>query len=119
EKLAFDGYPAEVAAALFLSAAGDWLARYSSEERATADFQRLWGRFGTPHVESRANAEAFAARVVARVSATAPAPANDNQQSKKEGPTFPGILTSAEFVQGFTPPDYLIDGIIQSGFLYS
>ncbi|MBI1622573.1 AAA family ATPase [Aquamicrobium zhengzhouense] len=119
EKLAFDGHPAEVAAALFLSATGDWLERYPTEERATADFQRLWGRFGAPHVESRANAEAFAARVVARVSGTAPAPANDNRNEKKDGPTFPGILTSAEFVRGFTPPDYLIDGIIQSGFLYS
>ncbi|MET4231950.1 AAA family ATPase [Bradyrhizobium barranii] len=32
---------------------------------------------------------------------------------------FPGIMSSGEFVRGFVPPDYLIDGIIQSGFLYS
>lgn len=29
------------------------------------------------------------------------------------------ILSSAEFVSGFTPPDYLIDGIFQRGFCYS
>ena len=31
----------------------------------------------------------------------------------------PLILTSAEFLAGFTPPAYLIDGIIQRGYLYS
>ena len=31
----------------------------------------------------------------------------------------PLILTSREFVAGFVPPDYLIDGILQRGFLYS
>jgi hypothetical protein len=29
------------------------------------------------------------------------------------------IRSSAQFVAGFTPPDYLIDGIIQRGFIYS
>jgi Bifunctional DNA primase/polymerase, N-terminal/AAA domain len=29
------------------------------------------------------------------------------------------ILTGSEFVAGFTPPDYLITGIIQRGYLYS
>ncbi len=31
----------------------------------------------------------------------------------------PIIQHSGEFVRAFTPPDYLVDGIIQSGFLYS
>jgi hypothetical protein len=39
-------------------------------------------------------------------------PANDNDP-------FPGILSSGAFVGGFAPPDYLVDGIVQSGFLYS
>ncbi|HEY0125304.1 MAG TPA: AAA family ATPase [Rhizobium sp.] len=39
-------------------------------------------------------------------------PANDNNP-------FPGILSSGAFVGGFSPPDYIVDGIIQSGFLYS
>ncbi|WP_036280790.1 bifunctional DNA primase/polymerase [Methylocystis sp. ATCC 49242] len=30
-----------------------------------------------------------------------------------------GILTSAQFVAGFTPPDYFLDGVCQRGFLYS
>lgn len=29
------------------------------------------------------------------------------------------ILSAAEFVAGFTPPDYLIDGLLQRGYLYS
>jgi hypothetical protein len=29
------------------------------------------------------------------------------------------LFSSAEFVKGFVPPDYVIDGIIQRGFLYS
>lgn len=40
--------------------------------------------------------------------------ANDNEPS-----AAPEIITSGEFVRGFTPPDYLLDGVIQSGFLYA
>ena len=29
------------------------------------------------------------------------------------------ILDSGSFVTGFTPPDYVVDGILQRGFLYS
>src|SRR5947209_8194267 len=29
------------------------------------------------------------------------------------------IISTEEFVTGFTPPDYLIDGLIQKRFLYS
>ena len=42
------------------------------------------------------------------------AAANDNRPVK-----YPGIVSSAEFVNGFVPPDYHIDGIAQSGFFYS
>jgi hypothetical protein len=31
----------------------------------------------------------------------------------------PLIKTSAEFIAGFIPPDYMLDGILQQGFLYS
>src|SRR6187551_3029128 len=34
-----------------------------------------------------------------------------------EGPRL--ILSSGEFVQGFVPPDYLIDGLLQRRFCYS
>lgn len=41
-----------------------------------------------------------------------PVPANDNK------PT-PTIISSAELVRGFVPPDYFIDGVAQKGFIYS
>ena len=31
----------------------------------------------------------------------------------------PRILSSREFVAGFVPPDYLVHGLMQEGFLYS
>jgi hypothetical protein len=31
----------------------------------------------------------------------------------------PHIQSSADFIRGFVPPDYLLDGIVQRGFLYS
>jgi AAA domain/Toprim-like len=34
-------------------------------------------------------------------------------------PTGPRLMTSAAFVQGFTPPDYLIVGILQRRFIYA
>lgn len=45
-----------------------------------------------------------------------PAPANDN---RKGGAAYPGIVSSADFVKGFVPPDYHLDGIAQAGFLYA
>jgi Bifunctional DNA primase/polymerase, N-terminal/AAA domain len=35
------------------------------------------------------------------------------------GKPLPLILTAKEFVAGFTPPAYLVDGILQRGYLYS
>src|SRR5262249_26549877 len=29
------------------------------------------------------------------------------------------ILTSKQFIAGFQPPDYIVDGLVQEGFLYS
>ncbi|RRD24718.1 AAA family ATPase [Brucellaceae bacterium VT-16-1752] len=39
--------------------------------------------------------------------------ANDNK------PAGPELVHSGDFVRGFVPPDYLLDGIMQTGFLYS
>jgi hypothetical protein len=33
-------------------------------------------------------------------------------------PTPPAVFSKRDFIAGFTPPDYLIDGIIQRGYLY-
>jgi hypothetical protein len=45
-------------------------------------------------------------------------PANDNTPLPRQS-GYPGIVTSAELIKGFTPPDYQIDGIVQKGFIYS
>ncbi|MBB6299421.1 AAA family ATPase [Rhizobium leucaenae] len=42
-----------------------------------------------------------------------PVAANQNK------PSWPGIISSGDFVRGFVPPDYAIDGIVQAGFVYS
>lgn len=70
ERLAFDGHSAEQAAALFLSATGNWFDRYPTEESARKDFTRLWGKpFCTKHAEQTA----VGAKLVASLK-----PANDN-----------------------------------------
>lgn len=48
-------------------------------------------------------------------------PANDNSRKDKGKPKlpFPGVVSSGEFVRGFVPPDYHIDGIAQAAFFYS
>lgn len=47
----------------------------------------------------------------------------DHQQRLANGQTYRpkpcAICTSGEFVHGFVPPDYVLDGIAQRGFLYS
>jgi hypothetical protein len=49
---------------------------------------------------------------------------NDGYQIEIDAPIVPItsknlILSSAEFVAGFIPPDYLLDGILLCGFVYS
>lgn len=115
ERLAFDGLSAEVAAALFLSATGDWLGRYPTEQAALTDFARLWGKFGqdpTPVATS-----AIAALTAPKPKREPPVPANDNRKPEKK--RFPGVQSSGDFVRDFVPPDYHIDGIAQAAFFYS
>jgi hypothetical protein len=52
--------------------------------------------------------------------------ANDNKAADKgaaptvkEQDRYPGIQSSGEFIRGFTPPDYHLDGVSQKGYLYS
>jgi AAA domain/RepB DNA-primase from phage plasmid len=115
EKLAFDGHSAEAAAALFLSATGDWFARYDNKD-ARKDFATMWGKFGAKHADVRDHGAKLTAALTAMVPGE---PANDNIPSTEKKDRYPGIISSGDFVRGFVPPDYLIDGIIQSGFLYS
>jgi hypothetical protein len=79
EQLAFDGLSAEQAASLFLTAEGDWILRYPTEERATKDFERMWGKFGVPLIEERAEQTARAQHLAAAVTRKADrVAANDN-----------------------------------------
>ncbi|MBB6224550.1 AAA family ATPase [Rhizobium leguminosarum] len=48
--------------------------------------------------------------------AATPVPANDNTPAAASGPR---IISSAELVRGFVPPDYFLDGVAQKGFIYS
>ena len=43
-------------------------------------------------------------------------PADGGQHERQNGPL---IQSSAEFVANFVPPDYLIDGLLQRGFVYA
>jgi hypothetical protein len=69
----------------------------------------------------------FQAKLLAAIGLTDARPANDNQpqarvDTKKRteaGAPYPGIVSSADFVRNFVPPDYHIDGVAQAGFLYS
>jgi hypothetical protein len=60
-----------------------------------------------------------------KVAEEARKPGKDKVQNKTEysgpdtGHSGNLILTSAEFLAGYTPPAYLIDGMIQRGYLYS
>jgi hypothetical protein len=43
----------------------------------------------------------------------------DSSQDSEPAAPLPGFKSSAEFVAGFVPPDYILDGVLQQGFLYS
>ena len=46
-------------------------------------------------------------------------PGDDGRTSTEGQARLPTIVSSGEFVANFVPPDYLVDGLIQEGFLYS
>lgn len=47
------------------------------------------------------------------------APESAPRPTDKDGKPLPLLLTAAQFVAGFSPPQYLIDGIVQRGYLYA
>lgn len=61
-----------------------------------------------------------AADLVALCGATKPAkqPTKIPKAANDNAPLWPGLVSSGDLVRRFTPPDYAIDGIVQSGFLY-
>lgn len=114
EQLAFDGLTAEQALAAFLSASGNWFERYGSQKDAQTDFQRCWGKFGVEHSDVRTGADKLVAGLSSKTKQS-PHADNDNKPPAK----WPGIVSSGQLIASFTPPDYHIDGIVQSGFFYS
>jgi hypothetical protein len=89
EQLAFDGLTAEQAAALFLTAEGDWILRYPTEESATKDLERMWGKFGVPLIEERAEQTARAQQLAAGVTRkVSPVAANDNSALPSSTPNM-------------------------------
>jgi hypothetical protein len=43
-----------------------------------------------------------------------------SEDQRTDKPATPLVIkTSAQFIAGFVPPDYILDGILQQGFLYS
>jgi hypothetical protein len=45
---------------------------------------------------------------------------SQEQSTRADGPPrVPVIKSSTEFIAGFIPPDYVLDGVLQQGFLYS
>lgn len=76
EQLAFDGLSAEQGIVVFLHATGNWFSRYENKD-AQADFVRLWGKFGEPHAEERAEAASAVKGLLAK---SLPIAANDNEE---------------------------------------
>jgi hypothetical protein len=111
EQLAFDGHSAEEALALFLSATGDWFLRYETEERARADFLRLWGKFGQPHKEAR---EAGAGAAEGLLGKKAKAAANDNAEAApepdREEPDY--TLAAVADLEVLTSPGGLVQDLV-------
>lgn len=79
EQLAFDGLTAEQACAAFLSATGNWFARYQTRD-PQRDFERLWAKFGARRITEREAATTMTAGLIGkRLNATVPVAANDNR----------------------------------------
>ncbi|KQR77595.1 DUF3987 domain-containing protein [Rhizobium sp. Leaf341] len=79
EQLSFDGLTAEQACAAFLSATGDWFARYETRD-PRRDFERLWAKYGAERTAEREAAAGFVASFIEKRRAQEePVAANDNQ----------------------------------------
>ena len=105
EQANFDGHNAETVAALFLSAAGNWLARYPTEANARKDFERLWSKIIAMRDERRdANADLSAGLVP-------PKAANDNEE-----PGALNVINPSDW-EGQPIPErhWYLEGLIPNG----
>lgn len=112
EQLAFDGLTAEHACAAFLAATGDWFARYEGKD-ASADFARMWSKFGAHHAEERSAGAAAVEGLVAKRVGKELIAANDNTPN---GPTFSIFDWTVDRFKGEPPKvEYLVDGVMPAG----
>ncbi|MCA6109601.1 AAA family ATPase [Bradyrhizobium sp. CNPSo 4026] len=107
EQLEFDGHSAEAAAALFLSATGNWLARYKTESAARRDFTRLWGKEVARRDEKRDQGAKLTAVLVP------PKAANDNVPDAKPKERF--TLTWFGDIEEGKPKNWTIKGVLGDG----
>lgn len=105
-QLAFDGHSAEEAAALFLIATGNWIARYQTEESARKDFERMWGKF------RKLDYSDFTAGLL-RNSGDIPEPANDNAKDSAPKPRF--SLTWFDDIEADKPKAWVIKNVLGEG----
>lgn len=113
EQLAFDGHSPEAACALFLAASGNWLERYPTEDRARADFERLWAK---PAAQGHLKAQKVGSDMAAKLVKKLEAPANDNVP----GAPLMGVqlLSYDEFKeQAHSTADAIIKGLVRTGTL--
>ncbi len=107
EQLHFDGHSVETAAALFLSATGDWFARYKGKD-ARADFARMWGKFQKPDYSD-------VAAGLLRKAEGAPQPANDNASSTGGRPRERFNITWFGDIEQGKPKAWTIKGVLGDG----
>lgn len=105
EQLAFDGHSAEEAAALFLSATGNWFDRYPTEASARKDFERLWGKEPCArHVVTATTGAKLAESLI---------PANDNVPKAETKPRF--ALTWFDDIEADKPKSWTVKGVLGEG----
>ena len=87
-------------------------------EREGRGRSAFWGKWRASmrHWDDRVSEEAAKPKLVPRTPDYDPIP---TIVRGADGQPLPLILTAEQFVSGFSPPAYLVDGILQRGYLYS
>ncbi|UGX87104.1 AAA family ATPase [Phyllobacterium meliloti] len=96
--------------------AADWLRGYVGDEREHIPANDL-ADFVANNLRKNTHAAHSISHTTEQV--TPIQAANDNTPSQAKKPSYPGITSSGDLVRGFVPPDYFLDGVAQTGFLYS
>ncbi|MDB5824131.1 MAG: RecA-family ATPase [Herminiimonas sp.] len=98
-------------------------AEIDAEMEAAYAIYEAWQAAGEPEsdplVEEHRNRKRAIARYDAAAERTIPMPTPPNLSVVPAAPLPDLIQSSGEFVRGFVPPDYLVDGVLQRRFVYS